>query len=52
MRTAGEHAGRKLALAVAQPTPVPLQMPDRQEADLPGDRMAILSALDLLTHGI
>ena len=31
---------------------VPLQMLGRQEADLSADRLAILAALDFLTHGI
>lgn len=47
-----EVAGKPMVMDTAQITNVPLQMLGRQLADLAADRLAILGALDFLTHGI
>jgi len=45
-------AGKPMVMDTAQITNVPIQMLGRQLADLTADRLAILGALDFLTHGI
>ena len=45
-------AGKRMVMDTAQITNVPMQMLGRQEADLSTDRLTIIAALDLLTHGI
>ena len=45
-------AGKPMVMDTAQITNVPMNMLGRQEADLSTDRLAIIAALDFLTHGI
>ena len=45
-------AGTSMVMDTAQITNVPMQMLGKQLADLSADRMAIMGALDFLTHGI
>lgn len=45
-------AGKQMVMDTAQITNVPMQMLGRQVADLSGDRLLIIEALDFLTHGI
>lgn len=45
-------AGKRAVMDTAQITSVPLQMLGKQVDDLSADRLAILAALDMLTHGI
>lgn len=45
-------AGKPMVMDTAQITSVPLQMLGRRVADLSADRLAIIGALDFLTHGI
>lgn len=45
-------AGEQMVMDTAQITNVPLQMLGKQVADLSGDRLLIVDALDFLTHGI
>ncbi|PBS11576.1 plasmid maintenance protein CcdB [Lysobacteraceae bacterium NML93-0792] len=45
-------AGKPMVMDTAQITSVPMQMLGRQVADLAGERLRIIEALDFLTHGI
>ncbi|MGY1530417.1 CcdB family protein [Luteimonas sp. A649] len=45
-------AGKPMVMDTAQITNVPMQMLGRRLADLSSDRLAIIGALDFLTHGI
>ena len=45
-------SGKQMAMDTAQITNVPMQMLGKRLADLSGDRLLIIDALDFLTHGI
>lgn len=45
-------AGRPLVMDTAQITHVPMQMLGEQVADMSRERLLILDAIDMLTHGI
>ena len=45
-------AGKRMVMDTAQITHVPLQMLGKQVADLSHERLAIIDAIDMLTHGI
>ena len=45
-------AGKRMVMDTAQVTHVPLQMLGKQIADLSNERLAIIDAIDMLTHGI
>lgn len=45
-------AGKPLVMDTAQITSVPMPMLGKRVADLSADRLAIIAALDFLTHGI
>ena len=45
-------AGKRMVMDTAQITHVPLQMLGKQLDDLSHERLAIIDAIDMLTHGI
>lgn|SRR5690606_26129390 len=45
-------AGKPMVMDTAQITNVPMPMLGKRVADLSADRLAIMGALDFLTHGI
>lgn len=45
-------AGKRMVMDTAQITNVPLQMLGKPVADLSHERLVILAAIDMLTHGI
>lgn len=45
-------AGKAMVMDTAQITNVPMPMLGKKVADLSADRLAIMGALDFLTHGI
>ena len=45
-------AGKPMVMDTAQITNVPMPMLGKKVADLSADRLAIMGALDFLTHGI
>ncbi|HRO26843.1 MAG TPA: CcdB family protein [Luteimonas sp.] len=45
-------AGKRMVMDTAQITNVPLQMLGKPVADLSDDRLVIIDAIDMLTHGI
>ena len=47
-----EVAGKRMVMDTAQITNVPLQMLGKQVADLSHERLVIIDAIDMLTHGI